>query len=217
LRIQGLPLEARVASIRTRTRAALQPYFYFVFKPEVLQDAPQTLFAAVRVSKEQIAPLQNRIVDRFPNVSVIDLTETITVFARVMERLSRIVRFFTLFSVAAGLLIIVSSVIATRYARIQEAVYFTILGARSRFVLAVFALESLLLGAVSSLLALCLAQTGSWIICRFTLDLAYRPFVARSLLMAGATTLLFIAVGLGASIPILRHKPVAFLREQAEE
>lgn len=216
-RIQGLPLEARVASIRTRTRAALQPYFYFVFPPEVLRDAPQTLFAAVRVAKEQIAPLQNRIVDRFPNVSVIDLTETITVFARVMERLSRIVRFFTLFSVAAGIMIILSSVIATRYARIQEAVYFTILGARGRFVLAVFALESLLLGAVSALLALFLAQTGSWLICRFALDLAYRPFVAKSLLMAGATTLLVIAVGLGASVSILRHKPVAFLREQAEE
>ena len=142
-RIQGISMDARVASIRTRNGTPLQPYFYFVFPEEVLKDAPQTLFAAVRVKKDQIASLQNRIVARFPNVSVIDLSETVTVFARVMGKLSMIVRFFTLFSVVAGVLIIVSSVFATRFARIQEAVYFTILGARRRFVLAVFATESL--------------------------------------------------------------------------
>ena len=216
-RIQGIALEARVASIRTRTGTALQPYFYFVFPEEVLKDAPQTLFAAVRVDKGQIASLQNRTVARFPNVSVIDLSETVTVFARIMGKLSTIVRFFTLFSVVAGVLIIVSSVFATRFDRIQEAVYFTILGARKRFVLAVFATESLCLGLVSAMFALILAQTGNWIICRFALDVPCRPFVGTSLLMVLATTLVVIAVGLGASRSILRQKPVLFLREQADE
>ena len=153
---------------------------------------------------------------RFPKVSVIDLSETVTVFARVMGKLSTIVRFFTLFSVAAGLLII-SSVIATRFARIQEAVYFTILGARRRFVLAVFATENLCLALASAFSALVLAQAGSWIICRFVLDVTYRPFVATSLLMIVVTTLLVITVGLGSSLSILRQKPARFLREQTGE
>ena len=171
----------------------------------------------MRINKGQIASLQNRIVARFPNVSAIDLSETVTVFARVMGKLSAIVRFFTLFSVVAGLLIIVSSVIATRFARIQEAVYFTILGARRRFVLEVFATENLCLAQASAFGALILAQAGSWIICRFVLDVTYRPFVATSLLMLLATTLLVITVGLGASLSILRQKPALFLREQTEE
>jgi putative ABC transport system permease protein len=216
-RIQGIPMDARVASIRTSTGRALQPYFYFVFPEELLKDAPQTLFAAVRINKGQIASLQNRIVARFPNVSAIDLSETVTVFARVMGKLSAIVRFFTLFSVVAGLLIIVSSVIATRFARIQEAVYFTILGARRRFVLAVFAAENLCLALASAFSALILAQAGSWIVCRFVLEVTYRPFVATSLLMVLATTLLVITVGLWASLSILRQKPALFLREQTEE
>jgi putative ABC transport system permease protein len=216
-RIQGISMGARVASIRTRNRTALQPYFYFVFPEEVLKDAPQTLFAAVRANKGQIASIQNRIVARFPNVSVIDLSETVTAFARVMGKLSAIVRSFTLFSVVAGVLIIVSSIIATRFARIQEAVYFTILGARRRFVLAVFATESLSLGLASAFSALILAQSGSWIICRFVLDVTYRPCIGTSLLMILATTLLVITVGLGASLSILRQKPALFLREQNEE
>jgi putative ABC transport system permease protein len=119
--------------------------------------------------------------------------------------------------VAAGILIIVSSVFATRYTRIQEAVFYTILGARGRFVLAVFAVEGLFIGLASSLIALALAQTTSWIVCTYALDVAYRPFAGISLLMALVTMLMVVAVGLGAAIPIVRHKPAAFLREQAEE
>ena len=127
--IQGVPLEARVTSIRTRTRKTIRPFFYFVFPTETLKDAPQTIFTAVRVDKAQASLLQTTVVSRFPNVSVIDATDTITVFARVMHRLSSIVRFFTLFGVLAGVLLIVSSIFATRFARIQEAVYFKVLGA----------------------------------------------------------------------------------------
>lgn len=216
-RIQGIPLEARIASIRSSSREMLQPYFYFVFPEGTLSDAPQTLFAAVRAEKERIAPLQNRIVARFPNVSVVNLTETVALYSVIIEKLSTIVRFFTFFSVIAGVLIIVSSVFATRHARIREAVYYTILGARGRFVLAVFAAENLCLGLASAVCALFLAQTGSWVICSFALEIPYHPFVTLTLLLVLATVLLVIAVGLGASLSILRVKPALFLREQADE
>ena len=216
-RIQGIPIESRISSIRTRTRASLQPFFYFVFPAEILQDAPQTLFTALRIEKERISPLQNRVVAAFPNVSVIDVTATITAFSKIMARLSTIVNFFTLFSVVAGILIIISSVFATRYTRIQEAVFYTILGARGQFVLEVFAVEGLLIGLASAISALALAQTTGWIVCTYALDVAYQPFTGASLLMALVTMVMVVAVGLGAAVPILRHKPAAFLREQAEE
>ena len=216
-RVQGIPIRARIASVRSRTGAGLTPYFYFVFPESVLADAPQTVFCAARIEKGRIGAIQNRIVARFPNVSVIDLTETMTIFGRIMERLSTIVRFFTSFSMVAGILIVASSVFATRYARLQEAVYFTILGARRRFVLAVFAAENLILGVVSGLIALVISQLGSLLICRKGLDMSYHPYPGASLLLVLATTLLVLCVGMAASISILRQKPVIFLREQADE
>ena len=216
-RIQGVPVTARISSVRTRTSGGLSPFFYFVFPEAVLSDAPHTIFGAARIEKSRISALQNRIVSLFPNVSVVDLTETVTVFGRIMARLSTIVRFFTSFSIVAGVLIVVSSVFATRYARIQEAVYFTMLGARRRFVLGVFAAENLLLGLVSGVIALLISQVGSLIICRKALDMTYQPYLGESLLHVLATTMLVVLVGLAVSIPILRQKPVAFLREQADE
>jgi putative ABC transport system permease protein len=215
--VQGVPIEARISSIRTRTSGGITPYFYFVFQPSVLGDAPQTLFCAVRIDRENIGAVQNRIVSRFPNVSVIDLTETATVFARIMSRLSTIVRFFTSFSIVAGILIVVSSVFATRYARLQEAVYFTILGARRRFVLSVFAAENLLLGLISGVIALVISQVGSLLICKKGLDMSYAPYPGDSALLLLGTTVLVVVVGMAASVTILRQKPVVFLREQADE
>ncbi|HSB79093.1 MAG TPA: FtsX-like permease family protein [Candidatus Methylomirabilis sp.] len=215
--IQGVPLEARVTSIRTRTRKTIRPFFYFVFPVETLQEAPQSIFTAVRVEKQRIPALQTEIVSRFPNVSVIDVTETIGVFAGVMRTLSTIVRFFTGFSILAGVLLIISSIFATRFARIQEAAYFKVLGARGPFILKVFTLEHLVLGLISAALALSISQTLSWLISSRVFDIRYQAFPEASLLMAAMTALLVVVVGLLASLPILRQKPMVFLREQADE
>jgi putative ABC transport system permease protein len=216
-KVQGVPLKARISSIRTRTRESLRPFFYFVFPQNTLRDAPQTIFTAVRVAKTQISELQTKIVEKFPNVSVIDATELLTMFSGVVKKLSVIIRFFAGFSIVAGILIILSSVLATRYARIQEAVYYKILGARSNFVVKVFTIENLALGLISAVLALLLSQAGSWLICLKVMHISYNPFIFESILLIFVTVVLVITVGLLPSISILRKKPVAFLREQTQE
>lgn len=216
-RIQGVPIDATVTSIRSRTEETIRPFFIFVFPPSVLESAPQTIFTAIRVPSEEIAPLQNRMVAEFPNVSIINATEAVAAFADVANRLSSVTRFLALFSILAGVLIIVSSVYATRFARIQEAIYFKVVGAHSRFVLRVFAIENLILGLISALVALLLSQVASWIINTRVFELPYRAFVGVSILMMVGTILLVMAVGLLASLPILRQRPIGFLREQTQE
>ena len=216
-KIQGVPLQARISSIRTRTKESLRPFFYFVFPENTLRDAPQTIFTAVRVPKTQISALQTKIVEKFPSISVIDTTELLTIFTAVVKKLSLIIRFFAGFSIVAGILIILSSILATRYARIQEAVYYKILGARRNFVVKVFALENLILGLTSAVLALLISQAGSWLICLKVMNISYTPFVFESIILIVVTVLLVVTVGLLPSISILRKKPVVFLREQTQE
>ncbi len=214
--VHGIPLQARISSIRTWTKETLQPFFYFVFPQKVLDRAPQNIFTALRVEPARISQLQSDIVTQFPNVSVIDVTQTLTAFSKVIRKLSTIIRFFTGLSLIAGICILISSLVATRAARIREAVYFKILGATRRFVGRVFALESIILSAMSALLALTLSHTGNWIISKYVLEIDYRPFIGVSILLLLGTVLLVTAVGSLASRSILQHKPALFLREHTE-
>jgi len=215
-KIQGVPLTARVSSIRTRTQKGIRPFFYFVFPETVLRRAPQNIFTAVHVDKSRIPQLQTTMVNAFPNVSVIDVTQSIATFAEVLRKLSAIVRFFTFFSVIAGLLIVISAIFATRLARIREAVYFKILGATGKFIIEILTVEHLVIGGVSALLALILSQLASWIVITAIFDIPYRFDVIASALMGVGTMLLVTLVGLLASRSIVRHKPASFLREHAE-
>jgi putative ABC transport system permease protein len=213
--IQGVPVTATVSSIRTRARESISPYFYFVFpKDSLIKDAPQTFFTAVRLPKDRISELQYRVVSQFPNVSTIDVTQTLAAFSHIAKRLVMVVRFFTLFSIGAGLLIIISSMLATRWDRIQEAAYVKILGARSRFVLLVCATEHLIIGMVSALLAIAISQTGSYLVCRYRFAIPYHPHLIESLCLIGATLAIVVAVGLLASVPVITQKPIAFLRNE---
>ncbi len=215
--IQGVPVEARVSSVRSRGRELIQPFFYFVLQESVLGDAPRTIFTAMRVPPGSIPSLQSRIVTRFPNVSVIDVTQAVSSLAELMNKLSGITRFFTLFSIMAGILIIVSSIMATRHARTQEAVYFKILGARGGFVLKVFTLENVFLGLLSAGLALGFSQAATWVVSARFLDIPYQPFVGLSLVMVLMTMALVTGIGLLSSLSVLRQRPVDFLRDQTEE
>jgi putative ABC transport system permease protein len=215
--IQGVPLKARVSSIRTRTKSRLYPFFYFVFPAEFLKDAPQTFFAALHIKKEAIAPLENRIVTAFPNISFINMADTAAELGRLTRKLIAVVNFFAGFSILAGALIMVGSIFATRLARVREAVYYKILGGGSRFVLSVFIYEHLLLGLFSSALAVILAQAGSWGLCRYLFDIGYAPHLGISLLLILVTGMLVIGIGVVSSIGIIRQKPAVVLREQNGE
>jgi len=215
--IQGVPLKARISSIRTRTSDTLGPYFYFVFEEKILKTAPQTIFTSLRVEKQRVGLLQSRIVKTFPNVSVIDLSATIQVFARMMKQLSTIIKGFSILSMAAGILILISGVFATRAERITESVYYKILGAGKAFVRKVFSLEIFIVGLLSGILALGISQTGVFLICRFFLDIAYHPFLLSCGFIVGATLLLTIGVGMVSTRSILDKKPVIYLREQPDE
>lgn len=215
--IQGVPLEAEITSIRTRTRSKLYPFFYFVFPAEYLEKAPQTYFAALHRHKDEIPALQSRIVTAFPNVSIINMAASAAELGGLMQKLSGIIRFFAGFSLLAGALILLSSILATRLARVREAVYYKVLGARSSFILSVFFHENLILGLVSATFAVLLAQVMSWAVCRFVLEIAARPDWPATLAAAATTVVLVVLLGVISSTVLLRQKPADFLREQGGE
>ncbi len=216
-KVQGIPLKARVTSMRTRTESKVRPFFYFVFPEGALKEAPQTNFCAVKIDRNELTVLQNTLAVSLPNISVIDIGATVKVLGGIMDKMSSIIQFFTSFSIVAGVLIIISSIFATRLGRIREAVYFKILGAKGSFVLKVFSYENLIIALLSSSLATLISHVGSWLICRQIFDIAYQPVLGSTVFMIAATLVLVIGVGLGASVSILQQKPIVYLRDEIQD
>ena len=133
-----------------------------------------------------------------------------------MQRVTQVVRFFSAFSILAGLLIVISSVYATRLARVQEAAYYKVLGAKSLWVTAVFALENILLGLLSAALALLMAHVAAWALLTYLFELEYQFLLTASLAMVALTVAAVLLVGMVAAIGILRSRPIVYLRMQTE-
>lgn len=211
--IQGVELEAEITSIRGRNKSMLYPFFYFVFPEKYLKNAPQTLFAATQIDRETIAPLQSRVLEKYPNISFINVSEAAEDIEGLMAKLSQIVTFFASFSIFAGGLILVSSILATRLARIREFVYYTMLGGTKRFVYKVCIYENGLIGLCSGVIGLALAQCGSWALCHYLFEISYTPNLLASTGLVILTVAFVVALGLLSSITIVRQKPSRFLRE----
>lgn len=212
--IQGIEIDAQVTSIRSRTQSRLYPFFYFVFEPETLQDAPQTFFTAFYMDKELIPDMITRIIAEMPNISALNVADIAERFGRIMKRLALIVTFFASFSIAAGFLILVSTIFSTRLDRIRESVYYKILGADSGFIVKVLSFEHLIIGLLSSLLAVAFAQLAAWLICINVFEIDYRPYWSLALITLICSVCLVVGVGLVSSVAVIRQKPGDYLRQQ---
>jgi putative ABC transport system permease protein len=214
--VGGVEISARVSSLRKRTSTAPGPFFYFIFPPDLLKEAPRTFFAAARVPPAGVVDLQNRVAARFPNVSVVDVTEAARSVGDLIRKMSRIVRFSSAFGVGAGLLILLGSTLATRRDRIRECVYYKVLGATRRFVLSIFAAEHLVVGLAGSLLAILLSLAATWYLTTVRLQIPFRPYPGVVLVTVAGSMLLTMATGLLPSLPLLGARPAEVLKERTE-
>lgn len=211
--IQGVPLLAEVSSIRSRTRSMLHPFFYFIFPPEVLETAPRTFFAALDIEASQIRTFESSVVEKYPNVTTINVVDTARRLEGVAQRFFGLVTFFASFAFLAGGLVFVSSLLATRMERIREAVYYTVLGSGRGFVLKVFLYEHLFLAGMSAGCGILVAELLVWGICRYLLEVPFKPFVGLALGAMILVLAMLLLLGIAGSRQVLRVKPVTVLRE----
>ena len=102
----------------------------------------------------------------------------------------------------------------TKFQRVYEAAILRTLGASTKLLAAMLALEYTALGLLAGLIGAAGALILSWAVCRWVFEIDWRP--APGLLGAGAvfTTLLVGIVGVVASADVLRKKPLVTLRAE---
>jgi putative ABC transport system permease protein len=212
--VQGVRIPTRITSLRDIDWARFEPNFFAVFPTGVLEHAPQQLVVLASVpDPTMVAQLQRTIVDRYPNVSSVDLTLVQETIAGVLRKVTLAVRFMALFAIALGLPVLFSAVAATRRDRIREGVLLKTLGASRAQILRIMTAEYAALGVLASLTGIVLSFAGAWGLVHFMFDAPFRPSIGPALAIATITATLTIAIGLLGGRDVFARTPAAALTD----
>ena len=214
--IQGVPLSTRIASVRKVDWQRVQPNFFVVFPAGVLESAPQFFALVARAESAQAAAdLQRGVVERFPNVSAIDLSLILNTLQSILAKVSAAMRFIALFTVITGFAVLASAVLGSRSQRLRESILLRTLGAPRAQILGVVAAEYLLLGATAGLAGAALGVGATWGLSlyffRAPAAVAPGPVLAILALVTVAT----VIAGAAGCWGIFRRSPLEALRAEA--
>ena len=211
--VQGQSLPSRVTSLREVDWARFEPNFFAVFPEGPLDGAPQTYVVLSRISDAaERGRLQRRLAETLPNVTSLDLSQVQQAIEALVSRVALAIRFMALFSLAAGGVVLLGAVGASRYQRVREGVLLRTLGATRAQIRRVLFAEYAALGLLAAVLAIGLSALGGWALVRFTFD---ARFVLPALPLAGlglGVVALTLLVGLWGSADVYRRTPVEVLR-----
>jgi putative ABC transport system permease protein len=211
--VQGVALHSQVSSIRTVDWRRLAPNFFVVFPAGVLEGAPKFHVVALRVpGPDASAALQAAVVEKFPNVTAIDLNVILQTLDGIFSKVTFVVEFMAFFTAATAVLVLACTIVAGRQQRRSEAVLLRTLGASGRQLARIQAVEYAVLGALAAAVGCILGWAASaalahWI---FKLEPAAPPlaFVAAVGTVVAAT----LGIGWFADRDLPKLPPLEILR-----
>jgi putative ABC transport system permease protein len=212
--ISGVSVSAKVTSLRKVNWQSLRPNFFVVLHPDLMADAPhQVLMSAFVKSPSQRAKLQAEIVKKFPNVSILDGTKILERVEQLSQGSVKIIELLSALLTAAALLILTASLVSTRQARRKNTAILRAMGANSKLITKAIFFEFAMLGAVSGLLGVGMAQLVGQILSRSVFDLEPTLHFASPAFMWLGTIGLTLMVGYASCRSVLSIKPAQVFRE----
>jgi putative ABC transport system permease protein len=213
--VQGTMVETEVSDIRQVNFNRVQTNFFVVFPTGVLEKAPQFHVIVTRTeTPEKSADFQRAVVEQYPNISCIDLSQILKTVDTVLGKVSFVIRFMALFSILTGLVVLISSVALSKYQRMKESVLLRTLGASRRKILTINALEYLMLGMLAVFTGLILSVGGAYLLATFIFKIPFKPDWSPTIWVFLGITSLTVIIGLFNSREVVNLPPLEVLRSE---
>ncbi len=213
--VQGSVISTIVGSMRKVDWNRIQTNFLVVFPTGVLEEAPQFHVLLTRIpDKEASARFQQLMVQQFPNVSIIDLSLVLSIVDKILNKVGFVIRFMAGFSIFTGLVVLIASVLLSKYQRIQESVLLRTLGASRKQIYYITTLEYFFLGALAAATGIVLSLVVSWMLAKFIFETEFTPQWLALFIVFVSICLLTVFIGLINSRAVVRRPPLEILREE---
>lgn len=210
--VAGQTVEARITSLRKLDWGSMRVNFFVILNPSAVQPLPRTWITAFRLPPQQ-QPLVNQLMHAYPNLTIVDVGSMLAQVQQVIDQVVAAVEFLFLFTLAAGVLVLVAAMLGSQQERLREAGILRVLGATRRQLSRAQWIECLLIGAVAGAMAASGAALTGWVLARFVFDFAwtFSPMLWAVGIVAGVACAL--AGGWAGLRTVLTQAPLQTLRE----
>jgi putative ABC transport system permease protein len=209
--IAGEPFDVQVASIRKVKWDSFQPNFFVVFAPGVLEKTAGTYITSANLKPGDARSL-SQLARRFPSVSIFDIEDLLAQVRSVLDKAILAVQSVFVFTLFAGLTVLLAAVQSSRDERRFESAMLRTLGARRATVLQGVLSEFTTLGLLSGFLAAAGASVAAYFMDTRVLQLHYTFdwWICVEGLVGGA--LLVATTGWLATRSVVNQPPLKTLR-----
>jgi putative ABC transport system permease protein len=213
--VQGTIMKTYVGSIRKIEFNNMSTRFFIVFPTGVLEEAPQFSVVVTKTpDATTTAKYRSAIVKAFPNVSVVDLGSILSSVMDILNKVSYVIKFMAFFSLITGIIVLISSLLLSKFQRIGESVLLRTLGAKRNVILKINIVEYLILGLLSSIIGVVISLFATFLITKLQLEL---DFYINWLPILGVIlfiTLVTVLIGLFNSREVVSKPPLEILRKE---
>ena len=212
-RVADSLVAGRISNLRQVEWESFSANFFVVGTPAAFQGSPASYITSVNV-KDDHGGFVRDLVSRFPSVTVLEVGSILERVTGIMNRAAAAVQYVFLFTVFAGILVLIAAVLASRRERFREAAILRTLGASRRYLRGTLGREFAVIGLLSGVLAATVAALMGWIIVEYVMELSYQ-FNPWLWLIGVATGLICIwTAGMLVTRPVLDQSPLDVLRNQ---
>ena len=204
--IAGVPLTARITSLRKLEWDSMRVNFFVLTPPGVLERHAASYITSFFLPHERES-LIGELVAAFPNLTVIDVAAILRQVQDSVDQMVRAIQGLFAMALVAGVVVMVAALQASNDQRQHELALMRALGARRRQLRQILAFEFMLLGACAGGLAAVTAATIAWVLANQVFHFPYTPGLALPLLGVGLGAVAVMLVGLWATRRVFSRPP----------
>jgi len=207
----GVETSATIANWRSVDWESFQVNFFAVSSPSMLEGLPATYVTSFHI-KDDFVSATTAWVRQFPGIATLDVGAIITRVKTLMDRASLAVEYVFMFTLLAGLCVLLAAVQSSQGERIRESALLRALGASHQQLREAVIAEFAILGAIAGLLASVFATAIAWSISHFVFELPFNLNVWLWIIGIFGGALGIATAGYLATRKVLHTPPVVALR-----
>lgn len=213
--IQGLEIKGKVTSLRRVRWTSFQPNFFITFQPGVLEGAPQVYLSAVmQINQEQVRTLQNAVVDRFANISIINVKQSVEKSLVFIDQMALALQIMATLALVVGFFIFIILINTQVGERINEMNLLQVLGSTQEQLYRIMITQFSLIAFLSLLVGLALGSLIAYVIMGLMFKLGiYFDYVSMLSLIVVLVSLTFGVLKVSMR-PLRSLQPLALLKNE---